>query len=310
MKSKILITLGLFFGVIAVAVGGYGFYLYKSVTDTAQEIHEPIERVTEKREVEVDVEQSEPISFLIAGVDSRGDDHEGRSDTIIVMTVNPDDRSVKMLSIPRDTRTEIEGRGLDKINHAYAFGGVELTMDTVEHFLDIPIDHYVSVNMEGFKGLIDALGGVQVENDFAFSQNGHRFEEGTLFLSGDEALAYSRMRYEDPRGDFGRNDRQRQIVEAVIQEGAQISSITRAGSILEEVGKSVRTDLDLDAMWKIQDKYRDARHHVEQMEISGVGTRINGIYYLEVPDEEVSRVSNELRVHLGLEVDESVTVAE
>ncbi|KHF38249.1 LCP family glycopolymer transferase [Halalkalibacter okhensis] len=301
MKKKIVISIGLLFGVLFLATSAYGYYLYKSVTDTVQEIHEPIERVTEKREKEVDVESREPLSFLIAGVDSRGDNHSGRSDTIIVMTVNPDKQSVKMLSIPRDTRTEIVGRGtIDKINHAYAFGGVEMTMDTVENLLDIPIDHFVSINMEGFQGLVDAMGGVAVENSFSFSQDGHDFPEGELFLSGEEALAYSRMRYEDPRGDFGRNDRQRQIVDAVIQEGAQISSITRVGSILNEVGKSVRTDLDLDDMWKVQSNYRDARHNVEQLEMSGNGTRINGVYYLEVPNDELERVRGELRGHLGL----------
>jgi LCP family protein required for cell wall assembly len=302
MKKKLFISLGLLFGIILIAVAAYGFYLYKSVTNTVQEIHDPIERVTEKREEKVDVERAQPISFLIAGVDSRGDDHKGRSDTIIVMTVNPEQQSVKMLSIPRDTRTEIIGRGtVDKINHAYAFGGVEMTMDTVENFLDIPLDHYVSINMEGFKGLVDALGGVPVTNSFEFSHSGYTFPEGELFLNGAEALAYSRMRYEDPRGDFGRNDRQRQIVEAVIQEGAQISSITKAGKVLDEVGKSVRTDLDLDEMWKIQSKYRGARHSVEQMEIKGNGTKINGIYYLEIPNEEVERVQAELRGHLELE---------
>ena len=303
MKRKILVSFGLFLGVMFIAATAYGFYLYNSVSKTVSEIHEPIERQTEKREVEVDVERQQPISFLIAGVDSRGDDHKGRSDTLMVMTVNPEKQSVKMLSIPRDTRTEIIGRGtLDKINHAYAFGGVEMTMDTVENFLDIPIDHYVSINMEGFKGLVDALGGVPVTNSFEFSHSGFTFPEGELFLSGEEALAYSRMRFDDPRGDFGRNDRQRQIVDAVIQEGAQVSSITRVGSILDEVGRSVRTDLDLDGMWKIQSKYRDARHSIEQMQITGSGTRINGIYYLEVPDEEIKRVQRELREHLELEV--------
>jgi LCP family protein required for cell wall assembly len=218
------------------------------------------------------------------------------------MTVNPQEQSIKMLSIPRDTRTEIIGKGIqDKINHAYAFGGVQMTMDTVENFLDIPIDHYVSINMEGFKGLVDALGGVPVNNAFEFSHSGFTFKEGELFLNGDEALAYSRMRYDDPRGDFGRNDRQREIVEAVIQEAAQISSISRVGSILNEVGKSVRTDLDLDDMWKIQGKYIDARHSVEQMEIKGSGTTINGVYYLQIPEEEVARVSGELRGHLELD---------
>ncbi|WP_332695102.1 LCP family protein [Halalkalibacter lacteus] len=303
MKKKILITIGILFGVLLLSVAAYGFYLYKSVTDMAAEIHEPLEREqTNKREVKADVEQKEPLSFLITGVDARGNNLSGRTDTIIVMTVNPEDQSIKMLSLPRDTRTEIVGRGTqDKINHAHAFGGMDMTIDTVEQFLDIPIDHYVSINMEGFKGLVDAMGGVTVVNDFAFTQSGHSFAEGELFLNGDEALAYARMRKKDPRGDFGRNDRQRQIIDAVIQEGAQLSSVTRVGDILGAVGQSVRTDLSLDDMWKVQSKYRDARHNIEQMEVKGNSTTINGIYYLQVPDAEVARVRTELRNHLGLE---------
>ncbi|GAE31340.1 LCP family glycopolymer transferase [Alkalihalobacillus hemicellulosilyticus] len=300
-KKKILISIGIIFGVIFLAVVAYGFYLYKSVSDTASEIHQPIDRTTERRENAVDIENQEPLSFLITGVDSRGETHSGRSDTIIVMTVNPNQQSIKMVSIPRDTRTEIIGRGtIEKINHAYAYGGVEMSMDTVENFLDIPVDHYVSINMEGFKGLVDAVGGVTVDNDFSFTQSGHTFNEGEIYLDGEQALAFSRMRYEDPRGDFGRNDRQRQIVEAMVQEAAHIGSITRVGEILNVVGGSVRTDLSLDEMWKIQSNYRDARHTVEQMQISGSGTTIDGIYYFEVPDEEVARVRDELREHLEL----------
>ncbi|MCL7748034.1 LCP family protein [Halalkalibacter alkaliphilus] len=303
MKKKILVTLAIFLGVVLFSVAAYGFYLYKAVTDTATVIHEPLEREqSSKRAEKVDVERQEPLSFLITGIDARGDNLSGRTDAVIVMTVNPNEESVKMLSIPRDTRTEIVGRGIqDKINHAHAFGGMTMTINTVEQFLDIPIDHYVSINMAGFKSLVDAMGGVTVNNDFAFNQSGHSFAAGEIFLNGDEALAYTRMRKNDPRGDFGRNDRQRQVVEAVIHDAAQLGSITRVGSILDAVGGSVRTDLSLDDMWTIQSKYRDARHTIQQMEITGDGTRINGVYYLQVPDDEVSRVSSELRDHLELD---------
>ncbi|MFV8826387.1 LCP family protein [Alkalihalobacterium sp. APHAB7] len=296
--KKIIIIASVIISVVILSVVGYGFYLYKSVKDTATEMHEPIER--EKTRI-VDVEQKEPLSFLITGVDSRGDEIKGRSDTIIVMTVNPNEKSVKMVSIPRDTRTEIIGRGTqDKINHAYAFGGVGMTMDTVENLLGIPIDHYISVNMAGFKEIVDAVGGVNVENTFSFNYEGFNFPEGELFLDGEKALAYSRMRFDDPRGDFGRNDRQRQVINGIIQEGAQISSITRLDDMLRVIGTNVKTDLDFDAMNKIQSKYREARHSVQEIQISGSGTRINGIYYLIVPDEEIARVSNELKEHLEI----------
>ncbi|GAE28413.1 cell envelope-associated transcriptional attenuator LytR-CpsA-Psr [Halalkalibacter wakoensis JCM 9140] len=302
--KKPFVLLSLFLGLVFVVIVAYSLYFYFHVRETADEIHEPLGREqSTKREVQVDVDQQEPLSFLIAGVDTRGDEHSGRSDTIIVMTVNPREESVKMLSIPRDTRTTIVGRNTeDKINHAYAFGGIQMTIDTVEEFLNIPIDHYMSINMEGFKLIIDALGGISITNDLLeFHQDGFHFPKGELELSGEEALAYSRMRKEDPRGDFGRNERQRQVVEAVIQEGAHIRSITRAGSILDAVGASIKTDLSLESMWKIQSNYKEARHHVEQMELTGNGRIIEGIYYLLLPDEEIARVRRELRVHLELE---------
>jgi LCP family protein required for cell wall assembly len=298
-KKKVIISLGLVIGVLLLSVAAYFLYLYKSVTDTVQEMHEPFapSRV-------VDLENQEPLSFLITGVDAREDNHAGRSDTIIVITVNPNTKSMKMVSIPRDTRTEIIGRGTqDKVNHAYAFGGVQMTADTVGNLLDIPIDHYISINMEGFKGVVDALGGVTVDNPFEFKYQGYTFAEGQLFLNGEEALAYSRMRKEDPRGDFGRNDRQRQIVEAVMKEAANLGTMTKAGGILSAIGGSIRTDMTLDEMWMLQTNYREARHDVEQMQINGENVTINGIYYLQVPDEELTRIQSELRGHLELSND-------
>ncbi|WP_216830633.1 LCP family glycopolymer transferase [Alkalihalobacterium elongatum] len=296
--KKILIIASIVIGILVLSVVGYGFYLFKTVKDTASEMHEPIDR--EKTRL-VDLDDREPLSFLLTGVDSSGEEIKGRSDTIIVLTVNPNEKSVKMLSIPRDTRTTIIGRGTeDKINHAYAFGGVGMTMDTVEYMLGIPIDHYISVNMDGFKDIVDAVGGVTVENSFAFTQDKFSFAEGEIRLNGEEALAYARMRKQDPRGDFGRNDRQRQIINGVIQEGAQISSITRLDDMLRAIGTNVKTDLDFDGMNKIQSKYREARHSVEEIQITGSGQRINGIYYYIVPQEEINRVSNELKEHLEI----------
>lgn len=125
---------------------------------------------------------------------------------------------MKIISIPRDSYTEIIGKGKkDKINHAYAFGGINMAVKTVENFLDIPIDHYIEVNMEGFKDIVDAVGGIEVNNDMEFKYGEH-FNKGEIHLNGDQALLYSRMRYNDPRGDFGRQMRQRQVIQAVIKK--------------------------------------------------------------------------------------------
>src|SRR5690606_4075310 len=178
---------------------------------------------SDKRTEAIDINEADPISILLMGVDERSGD-AGRTDTLIVVSVNPNTNSMQMLSIPRDTYVELVGRGTqDKINHAYAFGGVDMTIDTVENFLDVPIDYYVKVNMEGLEQIVDALGGIQVESTFAFSYEGSTFEEGTLTLTGEEALRYARMRKGDPKGDFGRQDRQKQVIAGIIDKGANLS---------------------------------------------------------------------------------------
>ncbi|MFP7299095.1 LytR family transcriptional regulator [Neobacillus niacini] len=298
--KKWLKVTGIIFLVLLIAGGAYGFTVYKSFRTAVDTMHEPVERKTEKREEPVALVEKEPFSVLMLGTDSKN--NKGRTDTIIVLTVNPTNNSVKMLSIPRDTRTEIIGRGKqDKINHAHAFGGVEMAMDTVENFLDIPIDYYMKVNMEGFKDVVNAVGGVTVNNTLDFSYDGVHFPVGEITLTGEEALPYVRMRKEDPNGDFGRNTRQRQVIQAVLKEGASISSLTNFSDIFKAIGDNVKTNLTFDQMVDIQKNYKLAGNNIQQMEMKGNGTRINGIYYLQIPQDEQTRIQNELKAQLELQ---------
>ncbi|MGN7939459.1 polyisoprenyl-teichoic acid--peptidoglycan teichoic acid transferase TagU [Virgibacillus sp. 6R] len=288
-------------GVLVLGTGGYAFYLYKTAADTVASIHEDIGRdKSDKRTEEVKFTEKDPISILLMGVDEREGDR-GRSDTLILMTVNPNTQSTQMVSIPRDTRTEIIGKGKqDKINHSYAFGGTEMTVATVENFLDVPVDYFVKINMESFKDTVDAVGGVEVENNLDFTYEGYHFTKGTIQLDGKKALAYSRMRKEDPRGDFGRQDRQRQIIEAVIKKGANISSVTKFGDMFGVVRENVKTNLTFDEMWDIQANYKEASKKLEQFEVKGDGQKIDGIYYYIVPEDERLAISNQLKEHLEI----------
>ncbi|MGX6443734.1 polyisoprenyl-teichoic acid--peptidoglycan teichoic acid transferase TagU [Neobacillus sp. K501] len=301
-KKTWLKVTGIILLILLLAGGAYAFTVYKSFKSAVDTMHEPIEReVSVKREEPIALEKKDPFSVLMLGVDERSGD-KGRSDTIIVLTVNPNNNSVKMLSIPRDTRTEIIGKGKeDKINHAYAFGGVPMAMDTVENFLDIPIDYYIQINMEGFKDIVDAVGGVTVNNDLDFTYDGFHFTKGELTLNGEKALSYSRMRYEDPRGDFGRQTRQRQIIQGVINKGASLSSLTNFSDIFSALGNNVRTNLTFDQMFDIQKNYKSAGQNIQQMEIKSSGTKINNIYYGIVTAEEQQRVQNELKAQLELQ---------
>jgi LCP family protein required for cell wall assembly len=300
-KKKVLWIILSIIGVLVLSTGGYAFYLYKSAADTVASIHEDLDREkSDKRTEEVKFSEKDPISILLMGVDEREGD-AGRSDSLILMTVNPNTNSTQMVSIPRDTRTEIVGKGKeDKINHAYAFGGTEMALDTVENFLDIPIDYFVKINMESFKDTVDAVGGVEVNNTLDFTYEGYEFNKGLVSLDGKKALAYTRMRYEDPRGDFGRQDRQRQVIEAVIKKGANVSSITKFGDMFGVVRDNVKTNLTFDEMWEIQANYKAASQNLEQFQVKGSGDKINGIYYYIVPEEERLALSKQLKEHLEI----------
>ena len=292
-------------GIISIIILGlivYGSILFKDLTETVKQMHEPIERVvSDKRKEPVAFKQKEPFSVLVLGVDERSYD-KGRSDTMIVMTVNPTTNSTKMLSIPRDTYTEIIGRDVkDKINHAYAFGGIEMAMNTVENLLDIPIDYVVQVNMESFKDIVDAIGGITINNSLDFSSGNFSFPKGTNKLNGDEALAFIRMRYEDPRGDFGRQDRQKQVIQAVLREGASINNLLNYQSIFSAIGKNIRTNMTFDEMVDVQANYRDAVGHVDQLYMKeGQGKTIDGIWYYMMNNEELAAIRAVLRTHLEL----------
>ncbi|WML46807.1 LCP family protein [Neobacillus sp. PS3-34] len=300
------------------AGGAYAYYIYNSVTNTVANMYKPIvHEEPEKRVNEVlpaankqpttkpitpraPATTKKPFSVLMLGVDQRPGD-KGRSDTIIVLTVNPNKKSVKMLSIPRDTRTEIIGKGKeDKINHAYAFGGVQMSVNTVEHFLGIPIDYYMKVNMEGLRDVVDAIGGVKVHNDLDFTSDGVHFPIGEVSLNGKTALSYSRMRYEDPHGDFGRQSRQRKIIQEVINKGASFSTLSNYKGVLGAMEKNIQTNMTLNEMIDIQKNYIQAREHIEQEALEGNGTKMNKIYYFIVSPEEKQRVHNELMNHLEI----------
>ncbi|WP_298824676.1 LytR family transcriptional regulator [uncultured Planococcus sp.] len=287
-------------GLIVIGLGIYLFTVYSTFTNTLEEIHEPIEReASEKRTTDqaVDLSQEDPFSVLLLGVDEREDDR-GRSDTVVVMTVNPAEQSTKMVSIPRDTYTEIVGRGtMDKINHAYAFGGIEMSMATVENLLDIPIDYVMQVNMEGFKDIVDAVDGVEVNNTLAFDG----FAEGTLELNGEEALDYVRMRKQDPEGDFGRQNRQKQVIQGIMKKGASVNSLLNYKDIFTALGDNVRTNMTFDEMMDVQSNYRDAIGTVEQLMVEdGYGETINGIWYYIMDDAELAEIQSTLKEHLNM----------
>jgi len=168
-------------------------------------------------------------------------------------------------------------------------------MATVEKLLDIPVDHYVAIDMAWLKDLVYAVGGIDISNTINFTQDGYGFNIGEVYLNGDKALAYSRMRYDDPNGDYGRQERQRKVLDGLVRKILTISGVTKYGNVLDALGEHMRTDLTFDEMKTIAFDYRSILSAVKQDQLKGEGFMQNEISYQRITEEELTRVRNELK---------------
>ncbi len=201
------------------------------------------------------------VNILVMGVDERSDD-VGRSDTIMVVTVDTSTKQVSLLSIPRDTRVKIPGLGWDKINHAFANGGHKLSMKAVEDLLGIPMDYYVLINFAAFNKIVDAVGGVtiDVEKRMYYEDPYDNLiidlDPGEQKLDGRTAIKY--VRYRDEEGDIGRIARQQKFIKAMLNEVASPFILPRVPSIIREVNAAVTTDMTTSDMLKLAKLLNDA----------------------------------------------------
>lgn len=294
-------------GIVSFLVFGSAaaYYILKiaNITDAANETLDRGEK-SDKRDVAVNPKEDN-ISILFLGVDDRDGDLSGRTDAIVLATLNKGNGTIKMTSIPRDSLVDIPGRkNRDKINHAHAYGGTDLTIETIENLLDIPIDYFVKVNFTAFIEIVDALGGVEVDVPFTFSEmdsrdrkNAITIREGIQTLNGEEALAYARMRKKDPRGDIGRGERQQEIIKAIIKKSASISSITSYDEVLDSLEKHLSMNLTFGNIVSLH-SYATKLNSIESLALEG---EWDGVSYIILKDESIEAVSNAFREHLELD---------
>ena len=285
-----------------------GVYIRARLAKVENVIHQEVETVNLR---EKEIKDNDSFSVLLLGIDNgaygRGTE-VGRSDTMLVVTVNEKLGKTTIVSIPRDSYTEIIGYGTnDKINHAYAFGQEKMSINSVQNMLNLPIDYYITVDMGGLMGLVDAVGGLDITPVLTFTYEGESFTEGEdRHVDGEAALRYARMRYDDPEGDMGRQKRQQYVIQKLLEKLLNITSVTRYEEILKTLENSVRTNFTLDKLLSIKNNYPKALKNFESDKISGSGTMIGGVYYFVVPEEERLRISNILRESLDLSKVESL----
>lgn len=285
--------------VILVTAGG--LYEYHKVHQMATGVFSDGDGKISKK-----LQQGKPVSVLAMGTDvgalNRGN-KGGNTDSIELFTINPKTKRITMTSIPRDTLVRVntdDGADYVKLNAAYSIGGPKQTVKQVSELLDVPIDYYAVINMGVLKKVVNSLDGVEVDNPFAFTYEGHHFKKGKQHLTGNEALKYSRMRYQDPNNDYGRQKRQQQILESVIEKFKKSGSISSANKIMDAVGDGVKTNIPIDDIATLYGNYHDAMNDVSTYHFQGQDAMIDGVAFQIASPKEINRISKLVRKELGL----------
>lgn len=252
LKSKmrfvifLLVLVGLFAGGFAAANNLLWPWLAGTGNNTAK---------VEDREPEQDLTKLPGINVLMMGVDERESDRSQRTDTIILANINNEDNRISLLSIPRDTKVNLPGHGVNKINAANLYGGPEMAMDVVSKLTGVPVDYYIITNFNGFKGIVDALGGVtlEVEKPMYYHEDAYggaydiNLQAGVQRLDGTKALMYARYRH-DALGDITRTQRQLKLLTAIGEEVMKPSVVTKLPKLIPEIYKNIDTNMGLKQM--------------------------------------------------------------
>ncbi|PEU00924.1 LytR family transcriptional regulator [Bacillus cereus] len=327
-KIKIIISAILFFLIVG---GGYTWFLANKASSAIRNAAHDLARGDKSDLRDKAVKPiTNNVSVLIMGVDEsdvRGKEYGEaiRTDALLLATFNKDSKTVKLLSIPRDTYTYIPvEKKKDKITHAHAFGsakngkdgGPQASIDAVEKLMNVPVDYFVKFNFKSFIKIVDDLGGIEVDVPVEFTEQDSNdnaeaihLQKGVQKLNGEEALALARTRHID--SDAMRGQRQQLVIEAILKKLTSVGSVTKVGNIIDDINGQFVTNLTFDDMLSFY-KY-GADSSIEKLQIEGEDCYMakgddtcsksaggGRTYYYDPDKKELANVTNELRSHLGL----------
>ncbi|MCC4121470.1 LCP family protein [Lactococcus lactis] len=292
--KRILLTLVVSALIICLAFASVAFYLLNRIDSSIQQ---DIPSHREVKDINYQKLKDHPFNILLLGVDTGdlGRNDKGRSDTMMIIHADLKKNTYTLMSIERDILVNIPDYHInDKLNSAYAYGGADCAVKTVENFLKIKVPFFVSINMGGAKKLLEQAGPINVKNDFAFSEEGFDFPQGTLSLTPDKALVWARMRHEDPRGDYGRQLRQQELLKAIINNLTQAKSIGKLNTFTTTLSDNIKTNLSLKEFFINVPELLN-KPTITSDQIEGQELLLNGISYQKISLEELNRVSGILK---------------
>lgn len=296
---------------VILGVIGYGV---KMLTDANQFLNNSYQpRKNSQVNDKIDV-QKDPISILVLGLDDDDKRNLGsaRTDSMLLLSVNPQTEDINITSIPRDTYTQINSKdynGKDKINAAFAYGGIDSTIDAVENLVDVPINYYVTVDFQAFEKIVDELGGVDIDVPFTLTEQNAQgkkvvnLKKGHHTLSGEEALAFARTRYID--NDVERGKRQQQVFEAIAKKAMSMGSIAKYKGLLEALDGHIQTDMPSDRILSVAQSGLTKEYKFHSYVFSWMGFDYapygETMSMVGLHQDSLEYISHKFKVSLGLE---------
>ena len=299
----------LLFIVIALALVVGSFFLGRMAFKILFAPKVPVVASTE--DIGTDEILNKRINVLLLGIDD-GDSEDfaintpKRTDAIMVVSFDTEHNEVSILSIPRDTRVSIPGhRTPDKINAAYAYGGIKLAKQTVANLLQIPIHYYILANWQGFIQIMDILGGVDLYVDHNMNYEDPyanlkiHLQQGFQHLDGEKAGEYVRFRH-DELGDIGRVQRQQKFFKALSSEFFSVGNVVKLPSIIDALGKNTETDMDTFTMLRAANSFKlFGGERVQSEMVYGDFKTIDGVSYWVTSPENLTKSLDELKIPHG-----------
>ncbi len=304
------------FFMLAIAVVGilivfnYGLNLLNKADDVVTEAYESDGREKSELRDKIVDPKFDNVSILIMGVDSsdkRENAESARTDALMLATLNKDDKSVKLISIPRDSYVYIPEVGYeDKINHAHAFGGTKAAIETVENLFDIPVDYYLKVNFEAFIDVVEAIDGITVEVPYEFSEqdskdraNAIHLYAGLQDLNGEEALALARTRKLD--NDIERGKRQQEIIKAIVDKAISVSSVFKYDDMIEAMRGNLATNMRTSEIKSFVSYGTSGTNlDIETLTLEGEDYKPNRTYYWKLDEFALNETKSKLQQHLEI----------
>lgn len=291
--KKILTIILIVLIILVLSFIGYTYYILSSINPKNSENGE---NTLPAREID----WSKKINILLVGIDQRYEDEMSRSDTNLLLSIDPVNKKLVLISLPRDSLVTLPGyEGDEKLAHAHSYGGVPLLTKTVESILNIEIPYYVEVNFDGFVKMIDLIGGItiDVEKDMDYeSYLGDvkiHLKKGLQHLNGEKALEYVRFRM-DETGDIGRMERQQKFIKAVIKQALEISNTLRLQKALLELKNWVKTNLEPTQIIKLGLIIKNIKdENMISMTLPGTLGWKNGLSYYILDYDKIQNIVDE-----------------